>query len=152
MICPRRPLSAALMVTPSFLAECFACCHITATMLLRGFMSAGTICSCVVLLAFNMVFCAVATTRMNIDVVRAFVGKSVQLQAPLLLCKATAASQIIVLLLAFCINLWNILSLPLQRGISLFRTMAEFAPSYQAAAMPMGQQDGAQSRHLKSSV
>ena len=89
---------------------------------------------------------------MNIDVVRAFVGKSVQLQAPLLLCKATAASQIIVPLLAFCINLWNILSLPLQRGISLFRTMAEFAPSYQAAAMPMGHQDGAQSRHLKSSV
>jgi hypothetical protein len=99
-----------------------------------------------------MVFCAVATTRMNIDVVRAFVGKSVQLQAPLLLCKATAASQIIVPLLAFCINLWNILSLPLQRGISLFRTMAEFAPSYQATAMPMGHQDGAQSRHLKSSV
>jgi hypothetical protein len=102
--------------------------------------------------AFRINFCAAATTRMHIDLVKAFVGKSVQLQALLLLCKATAASQIIVPLSEFCTNLWNIPSLPLQPGILLFRSMAEFVPSYQAVAMPMGHPDGALSRHLKSSL
>ena len=44
-LCPaRRPSSAALTATQSYLAECSACCLITVMMLHPGFMSAGRLC------------------------------------------------------------------------------------------------------------
>jgi hypothetical protein len=65
------------MVMPNFLAECFACCLTIATMLLLGFMNAGTVFVSDLFRAHHIQFFAAAVMRINLDLVRAFVAKLV---------------------------------------------------------------------------